>query len=78
MDDLATRIGVSRWSVHRVERGDPSVAIGTAFELATQLGIQLFDAEPSRLVEQRATVEHRLTLLPKTAKTSEDKVDDDF
>lgn len=78
MEDLAARAGVSRWSVHRVERGDASCAVGTVFELATLLGIPLFEADPSRLAAQRAAIEHRLMLLPKTAKTGETRVDDDF
>ena len=40
---LAERAGVSRDLLYRVERGDPRVALGLAFELAAIVGVPLFD-----------------------------------
>ena len=45
---LAERVGVSRVTIQKIERGDPTVALGTAFEAATLLGVTLFHADPER------------------------------
>ncbi|MBA2317861.1 MAG: helix-turn-helix transcriptional regulator [Euzebyales bacterium] len=44
---LAERAGISPVTLRKVEKGDPTVALGAAFEVATLLGIHLFGA-PSR------------------------------
>jgi len=38
---LADKAGVSRSTIHRIERGDPKCEIGVAFELATLLGAEV-------------------------------------
>ncbi|MGH8980050.1 MAG: helix-turn-helix transcriptional regulator [Acidimicrobiales bacterium] len=62
--ELAERAGISRTTLHKLEAGDPSVAIGTAFEVATLLGIPLFDADRAELSDLVARARDRLTLLP--------------
>lgn len=39
---LAERVGVSAPTINKVERGDPSVSIGTVFETARILDIDLY------------------------------------
>ena len=76
--ELAQRAGVSRGFVQRAERGDPGCAIGTVFELATIVGICLFEADPLQLAATRAATEKTLKLLPASARMPALKVDDDF
>src|ERR1044072_1365286 len=64
MRELAERIGVSVPTMRKVERGDPSVGLGIAFEAATLTEVPLFDADPSRLSQERARADDRLALLP--------------
>ena len=76
--ELAERAGISRVTVHSVEAGAPSVAIGTVFELATLLGLDLFGAAPSQLPELVARARDRLALLPVRVREPAGQVDDDF
>jgi transcriptional regulator with XRE-family HTH domain len=77
IDELAERAGVSRITVRAVEAGTPTVAIGTVFELATLLGIDLFGA-PAQLPELLARGRDRLALLPARVRESSAAVVDDF
>lgn len=58
---LADRVGVSAPTISKVERGDPSVAIGTVFEAARILDIELYGGH-QQLAGQIARNE--LALLP--------------
>ena len=76
--ELAERVGISRPSLHRIERGDPRTAIGSVFEAAAIVGVPLFEAEPGRLASDLARLEGKLALLPKTVRASRVAVDDEF
>ncbi len=75
--DLSERAGISRTTLHKIERGDPGVGIGLAFEVATLVGVPIFatDDELSSMVERSAD---RLALLPNRIREPADKVHDDF
>lgn len=75
--ELAERAGISPTTLRKAERGDPSVAIGTVFELATLVGVRLFDAEPGELSSLLARARDRLALLPERVR-ARPAVDDDF
>lgn len=75
--DLAERAGISRDTLHRVERGDPSVAIGTVFELCVLLGVPLFDTDADGLARHAAHQRQVLSLLPQRVRP-EAGVDDAF
>jgi transcriptional regulator with XRE-family HTH domain len=77
-EELAERIGISRPSLHRIERGDPRSSIGSVFEAATIVGVPLFEADPSRLAGDLARVEEKLALLPKMIRAPRVEVDDEF
>jgi transcriptional regulator with XRE-family HTH domain len=62
--DLAERAGISVVTLRKVERGDPTVALGTAFEVATLLGIPLFATSREELSALTARGSERLALLP--------------
>lgn len=76
--DLAERAGISRDTLYRAERGDPSVAVGTMIELLALLRVRLFDTDPvgvARLSTQEGRV---LDLLPRRVRDQTKDVDDDF
>ena len=77
--EVAERAGTTRVTLRRVERGDPSVAIGTYFEVATVLSVPLFGRAGRDLAELVALGERELTLLPSRVHVGDlDEVDDDF
>jgi transcriptional regulator with XRE-family HTH domain len=75
--DLAERIGVSRPTLLRIEKGDPTASLGATFEAATILGIPLFDEDASRRRFEASRVEDRLAVLPKTVRKRA-RIDNDF
>lgn len=76
--DLAERAGISRDTLHRVERGDPNVAIGTALELLVLLGVPLFSRDADGLAHQVASGRQLLALLPDRVRPTSRTPDDDF
>jgi transcriptional regulator with XRE-family HTH domain len=75
--ELAERVGVARLTIHKVERGDLSVKLGTALEAAAILGVALFDEDRSRRALEVARLDDRLALLPAIARKPSE-VDDAF
>lgn len=76
MAQLSERVGVSRVTIQKIERGDPTVAIGTVFEAATLLGVALFHADSERRRIGGLRITDMLALLPETVRVT--KRDDDF
>lgn len=75
--DLAERVGISRGTLQRIEKGDPKVEVGLVFEAATVAGVPLF-SEPGELGRHVADVQERLALLPKAVHKRATEVKDDF
>lgn len=78
INDLAARVGVSHPTIIKVERGDPSVSVGTMFEAATLVGVPLFDPDPDMRARYLDRFQTELALLPQTARRSSVEPDDDF
>lgn len=76
--ETADRAGISRGLLQRIESGNPKCEIGAVFEVATLVGIPLFDAGPSRLAQHRRQANEKLTLLPKSVRKPTRTVNDDF
>jgi len=76
--ELASRMGISRSLLHRIEKGNPSCAIGAVFEAAAITGVPLFETDRERLGAHRAVVGEMLRLLPKTARRPKRAIKDDF
>ena len=74
--ELAERVGASVVNIRKVERGDPTVALGTAFEAATLVGVALFHEDPARRAREAEVVQARLAVLPASVRLSD--VDDEF
>ncbi len=79
---LANRAGISRATLQRIEKGDPGVAVGLVFEVATLVGVPLFEPEPDppryALEARIARIDDKLALLPQRVRKREIPVDDDF
>ncbi len=76
--ELAERANVSRETIQRAEKGAPSCAIGTMFELAYLVGIKLFDSDLPSMQTQRAQADAHLALLPSRIRQGSKVKDDDF
>ncbi len=76
--DLASRAGISRALLQRIERGDPGCSIGVVFEVATLSGVPLFDQEQRQLSAHLALHRAKMSLLPKAVRTRSKGVKDDF
>lgn len=78
LDQLAEAIGVSPRTVYSIERGEPTVSLGTYFESASVLGIPLFSADKSELTQLLRDGRDRLALLPDRVRTKEIEFDANF
>jgi transcriptional regulator with XRE-family HTH domain len=78
--EVAERAGISRSMLQRIEKGDLKCGIGAVFEVATIVGVNLFNAEPSSFTMARHIKQNqeRLALLPQKARKKKKVVDDDF
>lgn len=76
--NLAERAGVSRATLRKIESGEMACSIGLYFELATLVGVNLFDHEYLPLSRQVEQVEDKLAVLPQRIKSRRKVVDDDF
>lgn len=76
--ELAERAGISTSTLLRVERGDPTVSLGVAFDVATLVGVPLFYEDRSRLAPELSRSRDRVALLPQRVRERESDVDDDF
>ncbi|MGD9696877.1 MAG: helix-turn-helix transcriptional regulator [Thermoleophilia bacterium] len=77
IDDLAERVGASRGTIGRLERGDMTVALGIAFEAAALVGVPLFHDDARRRALEAGRIEDRLSVLPKRVRRPVEG-DDDF
>jgi ribosome-binding protein aMBF1 (putative translation factor) len=76
--ELADRAGISRGLLQRIEKGNPKCEIGVVFEVATIVGIKLFDADEKTLTKDLRQTKEKLALLPKSVRRKSKTVHDDF
>ena len=77
--DLAIRAGISRSTLRKIEKGQASVAIGSAFEVAALLDIPLFQSDEAGLAMRERMIDEQLALLPRRIRQPADlNLDDDF
>lgn len=77
-EELARRIGISRRTLSKVERGDPSVGLGLAFEAARLVGVPLFGGGRDLVKTELNRSRDRLALLPQRVRGPGRDADDDF
>jgi len=76
--ELCERAGVSKVTLRNAERGEPTVAVGVMFELATLVGVELYGLPPGDLRDLAAREGDRLALLPAYVYPRQVSTDDDF
>ena len=76
--DLASRAGISRALLQRIERGDAGCSIGVVFEVAAICGVPLFDLDQRQLATHLKLHGEKMSLLPKAVRISSKRVKDDF
>jgi len=76
--ELADRAGISRGLLQRIEKGNLKCEIGAVFEVATIVGVKLFDADESTLTKYLRQTKEKLALLPKSIRKKSKAVRDDF
>lgn len=76
--NLAERAGISRATLQKIENGDMSCAIGLAFEVATLVGLNLFEQDKFPLSRHIEQTRDKIALLPKRIKVKTKAVYDDF
>jgi len=76
--ELADRAGISRGLLQRIEKGNLKCEIGVVFEVATIVGVKLFDANENTLTKYLRQTKEKLTLLPKSVRSKSKRVNDDF
>jgi len=76
--ELADRAGISRGLLQRIEKGSLKCEIGAVFEVATVVGVKLFDFDESTLTKYLRQTKEKLALLPKSIRKKSKAVRDDF
>jgi len=75
--DLAARIDASRRTIVNIESGAPTVSIGTVFNAAFTVGVNLFGLEGPELARARRQGEDTLALLPSKVRKPASREEDD-
>lgn len=75
--ELADRLGISRSTIKKIEKGDLRCEVGLVFEAAAVTGVTLFEADRSRLMMDIDLVASKLALLPHSVRVK-GKAKDDF
>ncbi len=76
--ELSERLGVSRYTVIALEKGEPKVGVGTVFEAATIVGIPLLANDQRELNKLATTVASLTSILPERGRRKKITLDDDF
>ena len=76
--NLADRAGISRTTLQKIENGEMSCAVGLVFEVATIVGLKLFESDNTALSKNIEFTQDKIALLPKRIKTQKKIVHDDF
>ena len=76
--EVADRAGISRGLLQRIEKGDLKCEIGAMFEVATIVGVKLFDTDETTLSRHLSQTRDKLALLPKSIRKKSKAVRDDF
>ena len=78
VQEVADRVGISRGLLQRIEKGDLKCEVGVVFEVASIVGVKLFEPDQTSLTKHIRHTEEKLMLLPKSIRKSTSVIDDDF
>lgn len=78
MQELAERAGITPPTLARIERGDPTVGLGVAFEAAALVGVPLFHEDRSQLTLDMNRTRDRIALLPQRVRQPKEAAKDGF
>ena len=76
--EMASRAGIARSTLQKIELGDPQVDIGFVFEVATLSGVPLFEPEETSLAPHIDRMKDKLVLLPAYIRTNKRELKNDF
>jgi len=76
--NLADRAGISRATLQKIENGEMSCAVGSVFEVATLVGVKLFEPDSTPLSKHIEHTRDKIALLPQRIKAKTKAVRDDF
>lgn len=77
--DFADRVGISRTTLQKIEKGDLKCELGIVLEAATLAGVKLFDVDQNNSFSTKLeSVNDKLALLPKSIREHHKDVDDAF
>ncbi|NQY34840.1 MAG: helix-turn-helix transcriptional regulator [Alteromonadaceae bacterium] len=76
--ELGSRLGASFPTIKSLLSGSPTVSVGTYFEAAHILGVQLFEADQGRFTIAISKTKAIEALLPKRVTKKQDRINDDF
>ena len=76
--NLADRAGISRATLQKIENGEMSCAVGLVFEVATLVGVKLFQPDSLPLSKHIEHTRDKIALLPQRIKSTKKAVRDDF
>lgn len=76
--NLAERAGITRETLQRIENGDMKPAIGLVFEVATIVGVPLFEQDKQHFSNNLELIQSKIEHLPKRIRSKRKVVDDDF
>ena len=76
--ELAQRAGISVSTVKRLEKGDMTCAVGLMFEVAILVGVKLFSGDNFTIETWKERINDKIALLPKTIRSIQNELDDDF
>lgn len=76
--NLAERAGISRATLQKIEAGAMTPAIGLVFEVASLVGVPLFEHDHKRLAADIDAIQSRIALLPRRIREQAKEIDDDF
>jgi transcriptional regulator with XRE-family HTH domain len=76
--NLAERAGISRATLQKIENGEMSCAIGLVFEVATLVGVKLFEPDSLPLSRHIEHTRDKIALLPQRIRATKKAVRDDF
>lgn len=77
-EEFATRAGVSRSLLRRIENGDLGCAIGAVFEAAAVAGVRLFDFDERGLSSAISSNADMIALMPRAIHNPKPRANDDF